>query len=222
MLAFFGQPKFALNATDYLPVGYELFIREQAASAWHLPDDFNAITVDQFYQLLLNVTRNLPSNVQLLSFNLEQQQFIQPAFADMIEEVQHQTALNIFTELTERNDPLVSDQQLLAAAQGFHRRDLLVCIDDVGTGENTSEMVLKLDDYVDEYKFAFQNFRPFTSIHTIEPELKFWADLRRQNHKILAIEGIETAAELTFVRRQYPCNLIQGYYTGRPELLATS
>ena len=221
MLAFFGQPKFALNATNYLPVGYELFIREKRGDQWILPTDFNAISVEQFRHLLLNVINSFPSTIQLLSFSLEQQQFIDPAFAKMIADIQHATSINLFTELTEREDPSVTTRQLLKAAREFHRHDLLVCVDDVGTGHNTPELVMKLDEYIDEYKFAFQNLRPFNNVYEIESQVKFWYDLSFKQHKMLAIEGIERAEELAFIQTYYPSNIIQGYYTGHPALLAT-
>jgi FOG: EAL domain len=36
---------------------------------------------------------------------------------------------------------------------------------------------------------------------------------------MFAVEGLETAAELQYVTNHYQVDLIQGYYTGRPELL---
>ncbi|WP_155287609.1 EAL domain-containing protein [Lacticaseibacillus zhaodongensis] len=222
MLRFYGQPKFNLDKTDKEPVGYELFIREQRGENWVLPDDFTASTPEQIADLLMRTIAMLPEHVQLVSFNLEQCQFIDPAFTKAIAKVQATTNVEIFTELTERTDPNVTNDQLYAAAQRFHAAHLLVCMDDVGTGDNTPELVVALDDFIDEYKFALQNFRPFNHISEIKETIDYWYDMAEKHHKMLAIEGIETAEDLATIQEDYPCNLIQGYYTGRPFLMPIS
>lgn len=199
-----------------LAIGYELFIREYRDGHWILPEDFEAISAATLESLLLKSLQILPTETTLLSFNLEQTQFIDPQYADMIARVQAQTQIRLFTELTERNNPAVTVSQLLGASQHFKQLGLLVCVDDVGTGDNQPTLVMQLDDYVDEYKFALQNLRPFNAIQSVEPELKYWYDLAATHHKVLAIEGVETADELAFVQHHYPCDIIQGYYIGRP------
>lgn len=217
MYSFYGQPKFKINAQQ--PMGYELFIREWTAGQWQLPQNFNTITSTTLERLLCQVIKKMPANIEMLSFNLEQNQFIQPEFMAMVARVQQQTSIRIFTELTERLAPGVSEAEIIAAAQRFHDQGLLVCIDDVGTGQNTPNMVLKMNAYIDEYKFVFQNFRPFEHIAEITDELDFWYNLAHREHKMLALEGLETEEDLETVKRDYPCDVIQGYYTGRPEFL---
>lgn len=219
MLKFYGQPKFRPNGDTQAPIGYELFIREYQNNQWCLPQDFCAITATQIQHLLSETVQAMPNNIELLSFNLEQIQFIDPIFCDVVTSVQEQTDIQLFTELTERTDPRVTLNQLARAAKRFNDRDLLVCIDDVGTGDNTPELVLKLDDYIDEYKFALQNFRPFNHISDIESHVSYWYQMAQTHDKMLAIEGIENAEDLETVRTKYPCDVIQGYYTGKPALL---
>lgn len=199
-----------------LAIGYELFIREYCNGHWILPEDFEAISATTLESLLLRSLQILPAETTLLSFNLEQTQFIDPQYAEMVARVQAQTSIRLFAELTERNSPTVTADQLICASQYFKHLGLLVCVDDVGTGDNQTNLVLQLDDYVDEYKFALQNLRPFNDIKTVEPELNYWYELAASHHKVLAIEGVETAAELDFVQQYYPCDIIQGYYIGRP------
>lgn len=219
MLRFYGQPKFNLDTTDKEPVGYELFIREQRGENWVLPDDFTSVTPDEIADLLMRTIVMLPAHVKLISFNLEQSQFIRDEFIEAIAKVQAASSVQIYTELTERTDPNVSNDQLYRAAKRFNDAGLLVCMDDVGTGDNTPELVLDLDDFINEYKFALQNFRPFKHISDIKSTIDYWYKMAATHHKMLAIEGIETASDLAYIKEFYPCNLIQGYYTGRPFLM---
>ncbi|KRM87215.1 EAL domain-containing protein [Lacticaseibacillus thailandensis] len=221
MYRFFGQPKYAgTNNTTRNLIGYELFIRQYVDGRWLLPQDFNGITADTLQHLLMDVVLTMHESVEMLSFNLEQNQFVDPAFLDMVTYVQDHTRINLFTELTERLAPGISEDSLVDAAAKFHHRGLLVCIDDVGTGENTPEMVLRMNDSVDEFKFAFQDFRPYHNIQEIEPQLNFWYHLARREHKMLAIEGVETAAELAEIDAHYDYDVVQGYLLGHPALLS--
>lgn len=220
MLTFFGQPKFSgATADDEHPIGYELFIREYQEHRWVLPDDFDDISATEIENLLTETLSQLPETIQLISFNLEQAQFIRPEYAEMVARVQATTPIKIYTELTERPNPQITSNQLLAGAKRFSALGLLVCIDDVGTGVNTLGLALKLDGYVSEYKFAFQNLRPFNAIDDIADQLDFWYQFAQEQHKTIAIEGVESKVELERVRRDYPCEIIQGYYLGKPTQL---
>lgn len=220
MFRFFGQPKFDLVPGHKAPIGYELFIREWQDERWVLPEDFSALTDTLIESLLDKVLEVMPASVTMVSFNLEQDQFIAPEFMAMCQRVQARTDLKLFIELTERLADGVSEAQLVAAAKRYSDAGLLVCVDDFGTGQNTPEMVKAMNDSVAEYKFALQNFRPFADLEAIKPELDFWYDMAQREHKWLAIEGIETQAELDQIRREYPCDVVQGYLMGKPALIA--
>ncbi|WP_054707540.1 hypothetical protein [Secundilactobacillus paracollinoides] len=104
MLKFYGQPKFRSDGATQQPIGYELFIREYQNNQWCLPQDFCAITAGQIQHLLSDTVQAMPDNIELLSFNLEQIQFIDPVFTDAVASVQDTTDIQLFTELTERTD----------------------------------------------------------------------------------------------------------------------
>lgn len=219
MYEFIGQPKFVIDAVNQQPTGYELFIREQQNGILQMPQNFSQIGVKTIERLLLRAIQAMPRSVRMLSFNLEQNQFVDPAFIKMVKRVQDQTTIELFTELTERNDPTVNNEQLATAAKLFHRNGLLVCIDDVGTGENTTELVKLLNRHVDEYKFALQGLRPFNHISEVSRPLSFWFNLAQKHHKMLAIEGVESEEDLKAIQKNYPCDVVQGYFTGRPRPL---
>lgn len=220
MFRFFGQPKFDLDPAHRDPIGYELFIREWRDGQWLLPEDFGVLTDTLIEKLLNEIVAVMPANITMLSFNLEQDQFIAPEYIAMVARIEARTKLRMFVELTERLAPGVTEDQLVVAARRYADAGSLVCIDDVGTGQNTPHMVLRMDGAVSEYKFALQNFRPFADMDAIKPELDYWYQLAKREHKMLAIEGIETQAELDRIRREYPCQVVQGYLLGKPALLA--
>ncbi|WP_127848536.1 EAL domain-containing protein [Lacticaseibacillus hulanensis] len=219
-MRFFGQPKYHLTDPSGTPIGYELFVREWRNDRWELPTDFDALTTSQIYRLLSQTVGALPQDTELVSFNLEQSQFINPDFTDMVANVQAETNIKIYTELTERSNPAISSADLVAGARRFHARHLKVCIDDVGTDAHSPALVELLNPYVDEYKFALQNFRPFSSLHEISSKLAVWHDMAQRYGKVLAIEGIESSSDLECVKASFPCDIVQGYHLGRPALLS--
>lgn len=220
VIRFFGQPKYSV-LTQQL-VGYEFFIREQQEQCWVLPEDFSVFNAQQVTTLLAATLQVLPQTLTLVSFNLDQAQFIDPEYCQRLVAVQAQTPIHIYIELTERSgapQQSVSIQQLVQAAKRYHDAGLRVCLDDVGSGENTLQLVNALSDYTDEYKFALQNFRQDYTWPEVEAKLAKWSQLAQQQHKFFAIEGFEAADELKLAQ-QYHAQLTQGYYLGRPKLLA--
>lgn len=220
-LRFFGQPKF--KALDYggLPFSYEFLIRERETPTdrWHLPADFNALTVDDLEPLLIKTLDTMPSNIKHVSFNLEVAQFVDTSYIDMVERVQTQTTIHLITELTERRDRAISDIAIKAAFLDYFDRNLGVILDDVGLDGNSFARVQPITDYVEGYKFALQNLRPFDDYERVRTYVKFWADNAARNNKFYTVEGIETQAELDNIRALYPYAYIQGYFLGKPELL---
>lgn len=219
MYRFFGQPKF--SATHYAkgPVGYELLIRENVDGQWRLPENFEAIPGDIFAELLQKTIVSLPDSIELISFNLEQSHFINDEYLKMVKRVQQFTPVHLYTELTERDIAGVTTTQLRAAAREFYKYNLSVVLDDVGTGQNNDATVSELDDYVDEYKFALQDLRPFANFEDVRPVLDHWWRRAKAKHKLLAIEGIETGEELHTIRTEFPSDLVQGFYLGKPAII---
>jgi len=200
MIRFFGQPKYS-TANDTL--GYEFFIRQYHQGNWVFPQNFNQFSAQQIRDLAIASIKALPKNVALVSINLDQIQFIRPDFIAGMTQVQKACyPVEVVIELTERPQKVpLSD--LIDAARQYQANQLWVCLDDVGTGDNTIRLANALDPYVTEYKFALQNFRQYAQIH----------------HKFFAIEGFETKAELS-IGSHYHADVMQGYYLGRPQLIS--
>jgi EAL domain-containing protein (putative c-di-GMP-specific phosphodiesterase class I) len=220
MIRFFGQAKYDVKTQQL--VGYEFFIRVRQQQQWRLPEDFSVFKAQQVTDLLAATLKTLPQTLTLISFNLDQAQFIDPEFCQRLVAVQAQTPIHIYVELTERSgepQQFVTVQQLVQAVKRYHDAGLHVCLDDVGSGENTIQLVNALSTNTDEYKFALQNFRDDYAWPEVLAKLKSWSQLAQQQHKVFAIEGFEAADELRLAD-VYHAQLAQGYYLGRPQLLS--
>lgn len=219
MYRFFGQPKFIFTNNESHHVGYEFFLRQETPDGWRLPADFSLVTAADLNATISKVLGPLSSDLRFISVNLEPAHFIREDFIRTVIAVQEHFHTHLIVELVERADHNVTVQDLMTAAKQFHAAGVSVCLDDVGTGNNVGALVDMLDKYVDEYKFAMQNLRPFNAITEITPQLTHWYKRAQRLRKAFAIEGIETQAELDYINAHYPGMLLQGYFLGKPEIL---
>ncbi|WP_179395706.1 EAL domain-containing protein [Lacticaseibacillus absianus] len=217
MLRYFGQPKF-LNVASPELIGYELLLREYRQTRWQLPADFTGLSSATLARLLDQTLAALPAGVALVSVNLSQRQFTDRIFLRALTLVRTRCSVELYVELTER-DEQVAPSTLVQAAAAFAAAGVAVVVDDVGCGANQLALVTALDPSVSEYKFALQNVRDVMAPPAIAPLLASWRQRATAAGKLFAVEGVESAADLTFVQRFAP-DVLQGYYFGRPRLMA--
>lgn len=221
MIRFWGQSKFA--PPNGKMIGYELFLREQkpGSSHWQVPHDFSRFTPEVMIGLMARTLPTLPDGLRLISFNLDQEQFVEPAYCRLTAELAKKLPYQLVVELTERRghgSHPVAIADLEVAAKRFKQAGLTVCLDDVGTGENQQELVASLGPYVNEYKYALQNVRNKLSEAQIEAEIAMWHQAAVANHKFFALEGFEEAADIKLIEQFHP-DIVQGYYYGKPHAL---
>lgn len=216
MIRFFGQKKVSNTNPNQL-IGYEFLLREMVDGRWQLPDDFSKFSAVEIAELLARTIEELPPDLPLISFNLDQAQFIDANFRASITRVFRSRPVHLFVELTERNNS-VSMSDLVQAAREYRDSGIRVVLDDVGTGDNQSEMAHALNEFTSEYKFALQNVRADKKMACVGTQLKFWSDLAKRHNKIFAIEGFEYPTDLDLAR-DYAPDVMQGYYFGKPELI---
>lgn len=224
LIRFFAQPKY--STTTVKLIGYELFIRERETrdSAWFLPDDFSRFTPTEISELLADTIKTFPEGLNSVSFNLDQEQFIDLNYCKILTALQKQTPINLNVELTERqgigNKPLTKID-IVNAAETYHQAGLYVCLDDVGTGANQYELVDALAPYAVEYKFALQNVRGTLPATEIREQVGFWREMALRQHKLFALEGFEVSRDMELIQAFQP-DIVQGYYFGRPRMLPTA
>lgn len=221
MIRFFAQPKYSIAPVKI--IGYELFIREQAdvGGSWRLPADFSQFTPQQIVDLLAATLQTFPQGVTFISFNLDQEQFVDAAYWRLLADLQQQTPIKLHVELTERRGKgsvPITLQELAHAAKALQQGGLSVCLDDVGTGTNQYELVSVLNAYTAEYKFAIQNVRGKFSGDEIRKQIQFWRELALRHHKWFVLEGFEYASDSQLITDFHP-DAVQGYYFGKPHFL---
>ncbi|GEN94529.1 EAL domain-containing protein [Pediococcus ethanolidurans] len=220
MIRFWGQSKFSVDPLK--PVGCELFLREKIGQSWVLPNNFDQFSPRQIADLLLQTVPALPKGLKNVSINLDPEQFIDPNFCDTLKKIKNQLLpVTLEVELTEHpaNCVISTDQIRLAAKRWFDAGIDLV-MDDVGSGENQIDRTLQLDPYVQEYKFAIQNFRQTRSLTSIIHNLSFWCEEAEKKHKLFTVEGIESKTDLELLIN-YRINMLQGFSLGHPVYLPT-
>lgn len=217
MIRFLGQPVY--NTGNNEMIGYELFIRELVDGELKVPADFGQVAPDAVSQLLADTIDQLPPTLTMIAFNLNQHQFVDPAYLTLLDQLQQTTQIQIEIELTEKKGTgaqSLTIGQLVAQAKKYQEVGISVCLDDVGTGENTATLVSCLTPYVIEYKFALQNVRGRKSLVQIKREIQFWRQLAASQGKLFALEGLEAPHDMSMIETYHP-DLVQGYYFGKPE-----
>lgn len=218
MIRYFGQPKFSGNLTRYEPVGYEVFLREEKHGKWCVPTDFSVYTADEIKTRLERVLTYIATlNIEYVSVNLDRNQFVDPDYINVMISLRQEISLpRLVVELTEYDDKNVTAQQLLNAAKCFTEHNVLVCLDDVGSGANTMALAQVMEPYIFEYKFALQNFKDTTEALT---ELAKWHSRANEFDKYLTVEGIENLDMATYLE-QFDIAILQGYFFAKPSMLA--
>jgi EAL domain-containing protein (putative c-di-GMP-specific phosphodiesterase class I) len=222
MYRFWGQLKFQLGDDRLEPIGYEMFLRKKIGGEWVLPHSFNEIGVDDFVDCLEATMDAMPSSVKHVSVNLEQGHFVNEVYFQRLRRLTGRFNFHFAVELVERKDPNVTNEQLRKFARRYYESGIGVCIDDVGTGANDMCLVEQLNPYVEEYKFAIQNVRNQKNIEQIKKDVSLWEQRAHQNDKFFALEGIEKKHELAVVLQEIPCDILQGFYFSKPEILPVS
>ena len=218
MLKFFGQGIYH-TATREL-YGYELFLRQEVNHTYKVPDDFGRFSPKEVTELLGRTVHQLKEG-QIVAINLDERQFIDERYANLLREVQRSTKMRLYVELTERlgsGDGAVNVATLTQAAQRFVAYGILVSVDDVGTDQNQSQLVEAMLPFVTKIKYAIQNVRQQKSTEAIKLEIEKWLAVAHEHQIQFALEGLESVADEDYIQ-QYQPDLVQGYYFDRPHLL---
>jgi EAL domain-containing protein (putative c-di-GMP-specific phosphodiesterase class I) len=215
MIRFWGQPKYA-QAERF---AYELFLREKIADQWTFPQNFGRFDAEDIATLLAQTVKSISKETQMLSINLDQSEFARADYLEALPQLQAQLPeMQLCVELTERPYG-VAKAALVSAARTYQEAGLWVCIDDVGTGDNQLALVQAMAPYVQEYKFALQNFHDKKDFITlVSPLLQFWREQAQLAGVFFAIEGFENKVDLKIAQNYQP-DIMQGYYFGRPQLI---
>ncbi|MCP9313139.1 EAL domain-containing protein [Liquorilactobacillus satsumensis] len=218
MYRFYVQPQ--KNMFTNSLIGYEMLIRKYNNNKWQLPQDFTSVPIVKQIELLKQIGTVLLLKVDSISFNLNQNQFVDETMAQaLIETQKHIYPLTLVVELTEdAGVPRINLDTVKKYAQRFLEFGIELSIDDVSTGENVYQRIEPLLPCAAEIKFPLQNLRKENRLAEIPGQLLFWRKVARTYHLRLIVEGIESTADDELLN-ELSLPLRQGFFYEKPHLL---
>ncbi|MFC6259888.1 EAL domain-containing protein [Levilactobacillus fujinensis] len=213
MYRFFVQPQ--INAVTQKLAGYELLLRSYCHDYWVTPTDFTAVPMDQqvslSYQEITNILKDHQNNPEI-SFNLNREQFTnRTTIGHLIHLKKSIKNLNLTVELTEA--PTLEElHRYVALYKAF---DIKLSLDDVGTDNAWCPAIQDVLPFMDNIKFAMQNFRLQHRQAELIGSLNTWRKIADMYQLGFTIEGIEDQDDVKLAQ-QYNAQTTQGYYYSKP------
>ncbi len=150
-----------------------------------------------------------------VAVNLSVRQFEHDDLVEMVERVLAETGLapqHLELEITE-SLLLHSDATNLAALQRLHGRGVHIALDDFGTGYSSLSYLQRFP--IDTLKIDQSFVRGLPDNPDDVAIASAIIGMAHSLNMLVIAEGVETAAQLAFLRER-GCDQIQGYYLGRP------
>lgn len=213
---FFVQPQ--INKSNNTIFGYEALLRKEDDGTWHLPSDFTELSVAEQAKLIektsLAIKKHLGEN-KVLSFNLNKEQASDPLTLGVLIALKKRiNPAKLIIELTEA----MGLNEIKEFSLQLHQYNILLVIDDVGTGSNTFDNIHHLLPYVDKIKFAMQNFRMAGKSEKIPGCLSFWVKQAENYCLDMILEGVEDCKDQNLAQK-YGIDIQQGYLYGKPAMI---
>ncbi|CAJ1177132.1 EAL domain-containing protein [Companilactobacillus nantensis] len=211
--SFFVQSQ--VNKSDDSVFGYEVLLRKEDNGAWHLPQDFTELSIEDQVQLVEKTADIIKKNDgvnKVISFNLNSKQANDPyTLGEVIALKKRINPVDLTIELTEAM-PLNQIQEFSVL---LHQYGISLVIDDVGTGSNTFDNIKHLLPYVDKIKLAMQNLRMSGKANKIPEYVSFWVKQAERYCLDMVLEGVEDGND-QLLAQKYGINIQQGYLYGKP------
>ena len=211
-LEFYGQPIFKLSSLEGSAIGYELKMYQRCKKQWLLEDQPLNLSVEQLEHLLITALNVIPNSVSLLSFNLAYEQFTDLRFQAMITTLQSKLFVQLVPKLTECPGSPVRGLTVVSAVEALFDAGIVICIDNVGSGNQIPGLIEALTPYVSGYKFSVQNAAGFGRDADLMDRFSFWKNKATANHKRFDVTGVESLDDVIYLKEQQACDLIQGPY----------
>lgn len=213
---FFVQPQ--INKSTNTIFGYEVLLRKEDNGAWHLPEDFTELSIEEQTKLVEKtaaIIKHQRGINKVLSFNLNREQASDPTtLGEVIALKKRISPVSLIIELTE-SMPL---DQVKEYSLFLHQYGISLVIDDVGTGSNTYDNIKHLLPYVDKIKFAMQNLRMDGEAEKIPDCLSFWVKQAQRYCLDMVLEGVEDCKD-QILAKKFGIDIQQGYLYGKPAMI---
>lgn len=139
---------------------------------------------------------------------------MQPYAKQLIIEITEEAPL--FVASTDNVDALTIDKQLQSAFSSIKEKGYHIALDDVGSGKNSLDEVLKYAPYLDQIKFSIVKCnKKDLNEETLYLFLTAWQQFSEDYHLDFIVEGIEDQETSDGLKEQ-GIFIQQGYYFGKP------
>lgn len=213
-------------------IGYEILLRNKEKNPYYPSLKMDNILQNQeehayflkwFQEEMLRLLDSAPT--EQFSINLAPNQLLYPETHVFLTNMQHY-AKQLIIEITEEAplfiastsdvDALTIDQQLQSAFSSIKEKGYYIALDDVGSGKNSLDEVLKYTPYLDQIKFSIVKCnKKDLNEETLNLFLTAWQQLSKDYHLEFIVEGIEDQETSDRLKEQ-GIFIQQGYYFGKP------
>lgn len=215
MYRFFVQPQ--VDQKQQSVFGYEVLLRKETDGHWSVPKNFTELSLAKQAQLLEKLAGQLKTKLtnQVLALNLNREQAEDDLMLGTIIYLKKRlNPASLTIELTE--NPTIAEVQKYSLF--FHQHGIKLSIDDVGTGSNTFDRIQHVLPFVDQIKFAMQNYRMAGKADQIPGALEFWKQVAHEYRLEFILEGVEDHHDQKMAEAE---GIVwhQGYLYGKPHLV---
>lgn len=229
-LQFHFQPK--VDVHNKRLMGYEVLLRNNEQNPYYPAVKMAEVIHDRkehslflkwFQEELMRLVVLCP-NIQF-SINFAPKQLFYPethVFFTAMQPYAKQLTIEItedaplFTASNDTINSLTIDQHFLSIFASIKEKGYCIALDDVGSGRNSLEEVLKYTPYLDQIKFSMVNCsKKKLNEATLQLFLHAWQRFSEDYHLDFIIEGVEDQ-EMSDELKEQGMFLQQGYYFGKP------
>lgn len=213
-------------------IGYEILLRNKEQNPYYPALKMANILQNQeehtpflkwFQEELVQLLSSAPT--EKFSINFAPNQLLYPETHAFFANMQQYTK-QLIIEITEEAplfaasngdvNVLTIDQQLKSAFSLIKEKGYCIALDDVGSGKNSLDEVLKYTPYLDQIKFSLVKCaKKDLNEETLSLFLSAWQQFSEDYHLDFIVEGIEDLATSDGLKEQ-GIFIQQGYYFGKP------
>ncbi len=224
------QPKF--DVQDNRIVGYEILLRNKEQNPYYPAVKMDNIIHNKeehkqflvwFQEELVQLLKSFPA-IQF-SINFAPKQLFYPEthiFFTNMQSYAKQLIIEItedaplFAASIEPIDSLTFDKKFHSIFASIKAKGYCIALDDVGSGMNSLDEVLKYVPYLDQIKFSIVKCaKKDLNEETLHLFLNAWQQFSEDYHLVFIVEGIEDQVTSDELKEQ-GILIQQGYYFGKP------
>lgn len=227
---FYFQPK--VDRSENRIVGYEILLRNTEKNPYYPEKKMEKIIYNKeahsyflewFQEELLRLLNVFPNVIFSVNFAPRQLLYpeiynffktFQPYVKQLIIEITEEAPM--FSESVGKFSSEVLEQQFQTTFASMKAMGYSISMDDVGSGKNSLDEVLKYTSYLTQIKFSIVKCnKKNLNKETLRLFLSAWKQVAVDYHLDFIIEGIEDH-ETSDEMKKYGIDIQQGYYFGKP------